>query len=233
MATIGSINFNFSAGTNQTITGYDNENGNQLIQSVQLAFPANSNASAFTLALNASALQMVFMVATQNCTLTTNNTNTADVQTFTITGTPTGGSFPIAWTNANGSVVAASAFYNTNATTLQAALQTLTGAGNVTCSGGPLPGTPINATFASTLNTGKQPVFAVSNAALTGGASPNVTVTHAVIGAPTDTINLTAGIPRVWGASQGYGSNPFSANVNGAFMTCNSATLLSYGIVTN
>ncbi len=228
---IGTIAFNFSAGTSSTISGQDNEAGNQSIISTQVPVPANSTNFPITLALNSSLVQMVYLQASTTCTLTTNNTNTADVQTFTVTGTPSGGSIPIAW-NSNGTVVATSVAYNSNAATLQTALQLLTGAGNTTCSGGPFPGSAINATFAGSLNTGKQPVFVVSNAAFTGGSSPNVTVTHAVTGAPTDTINLVAGIPRIWGASQGYGSSPFSGNVNAAFLTCNSSTLLNIGIVT-
>ncbi len=220
--------------TGATLSGADNEAGTLITTTLgqPIAFPANSNASAFTLALTQANAQLVYLCATSNCTITTNNTNTADVQTFTITGTPTGGSFPVAW-NSNGTIVATSVNYNANAASLQTQLQLLVGNGNVNCNGaGAFPGNSINATFAGSLNTGKQPVFVVSNAALTGGTNANVTVTHAVIGAPTDTITLVGGIPRIWGASQGYGSNPFSGNVNSAFMTCNAATLLNVGLLT-
>ena len=232
MSATGQIATTFSAGGNQSMNGYDNETGTTSITIPLESFPANSVNAPFTLALTAANIQQVFLCATTNCTITTNNTNTADVQTFSITGTPTGGSFPIAWTNSNGSVLVTTAPYNSNSATLQTALQLLTGASNVTCSGGPLPGTPVNATFAGALNTGKQPVFVASNSGLTGGTTPAVSVAHTVVGAPTDTINLVAGIPRVWGASQGYGSSPFSGNVNGAFMTCNASTLLNIGIIT-
>jgi hypothetical protein len=231
MAIQGAFAIQFQAGTSQSISGYDNETGNNILQNTLVGFPANSTNNSFSLAFNIANCEAVFLLATQNCTLTTNNTNTADVQTFTITGTPTGGTFPIAW-NANGTVVATSVLYNANAATLQTALQTLAGTGNVNCTGGPLPGTAINATFSGSLNTGKQPVFVVSNSQLTGGTTPNVTVTHAVVGSPTDTISLVAGIPRIWGASQGYGLCPFTGNVNSANMTCNAALLLSYGILT-
>ena len=230
MSVVGTIAITFSAGTNLSMSGRDNETGNTSILTSQQSFVAGSNSSPFTLQFTGANLQQVYLCATMNCTLTTNNTNTADVQTFAVTGTPTGGTFPIAW-NSNGTIVATSVNFNANASTLQTALQTLAGASNVNCTGGPFPGTAINATFAGALNTGRQPVFVVSNAGLTGGSTPNVTVTHAVIGAPTDTINLVAGIPRIWGASQGYGSNPFFGNVNGAFLTCSASTLLSIGII--
>ncbi len=221
--------------TGATLSGSDNEAGTLITTTLgqPIAFSANSNSFPFTLSLTQANAQLVYLCATSNCTITTNNTNTPDVQTFTLTGTPTGGSFPVAW-NANGTIVATSVPFNANAATLQTQLQLLVGNGNVNCNGaGAFPGNSINATFAGTLNTGKQPVFVVSNAALTGGTNSNVTVTHAVTGAPTDTINLVAGIPRVWGASQGYGSCPFTGNVNGAFMTCNAATLLNVGLLTN
>ena len=220
--------------TGATLSGADNEAGNFLTTTAgqAVAFPANSNSVPFTLAINPANAQLVYLCATTNCVITTNNTNTTDVQTFAVTGTPTGGVIPIAWVNSNGSTLVTSVNYNSNSSTLQTALQTLAGASNVNCSGGPFPGSAINATFAGSLNTGKQPVFTVSNAGLTGGSSPNVTVTHAVVGAPTDTISLVAGIPRIWGASQGYGSCPFSANTNAGFMTCNAATLLNLGYLT-
>ena len=229
MSVIGTMAVTFSAGTNQSMNGYDNETGSQVIMLPQVAFPANSNSTAFSLSFTGVNCQQVYLCATANCTITTNNTNTADVQTITITGTPTGGQFPVYY---NGAAFVAN--YNTNSATFQTSFQALSTVGNsnATVSGGPLPGTPLVITFAGSLNTGLKPNIVVGSAQLTGGTNSTATVTHTTNGAPTDTINLIAGIPRIWGASQGYGSNPFAGNVNGAFMTCNASTLLNVGIIT-
>jgi hypothetical protein len=211
-----------------SMSGYDNEFGATEINGPLVAFAANSNSSPFTLALTAANTQLVFLCATQNCTITTNGTNTADVQTITITGTPTGGWFPVGF---NGAVT--SAAYNTNSSTMQTqlrAMSSINGA-NVTCSGGPLPGTPITCTFAGSLAPGKQPIMVVDSSQLTGGTNSTVSVAHTTPGQPSDTISLVANIPRIWGASSGYGSNPFTTDVTNAHMTCTAATLLNFRIV--
>lgn len=214
-----------------SMSGYDNEFGASEINAPQLAFAANSNAVAFSMSLVVTNAQLVFLCANQNCTITTNGTNTADVQTVSITGTPTGGFFAVGF---NGAVT--SSAYNTNSATFQTqlrALSSINGA-NVTCSGGPLPGTPIVCTFAGTLTPGQQPVMVADSSQLTGGSTPTVSVAHTTPGQPSDTINLVAGIPRIWGRSAGYGANPFTTNVtNGAFLTCTPSTLLNMRILQN
>ncbi len=117
-----------SGGGTTSFSGADNENGAQLISQSQTSFSANSNSSAFSLAFNVANCQLVYLCATQNCTLN-------------------------ASTNNNASAVNSS-------------------------------------------------------------------------------ISLIAGIPRIWGASQGYGANPFNGNTNGAFLSCNAATLLNLAIIT-
>src|SRR5437762_2902489 len=66
-------------------------------------------------------------------------------QTITITGTPTGGTFTLTF---NGATTAAIA-YNASAANVQSALTALSsvGTGNLTASGGALPGTPVVVTF--------------------------------------------------------------------------------------
>ena len=81
-----------------------------------------------------------------------------------------------------------------------------------------LPTNAIVCTFAGSLNSGLQPVFTA--AGLTGGTNAAVAVSHTNAGLPSNTIVLTAGIPLVWGTSQGYGSCPFSVNTNGAYVSC-------------
>jgi hypothetical protein len=229
MATVNDkLQFSVSSSTGSTsLSGYDTESGNTETVFDE-SFPANSVNNSITLALTAANLQSVFLLSDKGCTLRTNNTNTADVQTISITGAPTGGSFPIGFGNA-----VAIAAYNTNAASLQTTLQAMTSIGNsnINCSGGPLPTNGIICTFAGTLNTGLQAVFSTNSAGLTGGTNAAVSVAHTTSGLPSNTIVLTAGIPLVWGTSQGYGANPFTANVNGAFVSCTPATRLQMKIL--
>lgn len=101
-------------------------------------------------------------------------TRVSEVQSLAITGTPTGGTFTLTFRGQTTSGIAHSA----NAATVQAALEALStiGSGNVTCTGGALPGTAVTITFASSLaNTDVDEITATSS--LTGGTSPAVAVT--------------------------------------------------------
>jgi hypothetical protein len=106
----------------------------------------------------------------------------SEVQTVTITGTPTGGSFTLTF---DGQTTASIAFDATNSA-VDTALEALSniGVGEVTVTGGPGPGSPFTVTFASSL--GNVPLMTATSS-LTGGTSPTVTVT-----APTQGTNLTA-----------------------------------------
>jgi hypothetical protein len=106
----------------------------------------------------------------------------AEVQTLTITGTPTGGTFTLAF---NGQVTAPIA-YNANAAAVQAALQALStiGSGNVTGGGGALPGTPVTLTFAGALTNTPVPLVTVASTAFTGGTTPAAAVARTTRGVP-------------------------------------------------
>lgn len=103
-------------------------------------------------------------------------TGVNEVQTLTITGTPTGGTFKLSFKGIKTAAIA----YNANAATVQAALEALisVGTGNVSCGGGALPGTPVTITFQGALAAGPQPVvvFETADNALTGGTSPTGSV---------------------------------------------------------
>lgn len=98
---------------------------------------------------------------------------TAGVQTVTITGTATGGTFTLAY---NGSTTAPIA-YNAAASAVAAALNAIIVGADVTASGGPLPA-GVAVTFPASL---KQNLITASGAALTG-TSPVVTVTSTTAG---------------------------------------------------
>jgi hypothetical protein len=97
---------------------------------------------------------------------------TAEVQTVTITGTPTGGSFTLTYA---GQTTASIAF-DANAAAVQAALLALPnlGTGDVVVGGGPGPGTPYTVTFALSLGNPAQMTAAHT---FTGGTAPNIAVT--------------------------------------------------------
>lgn len=176
-------------------------------------------------------LLSIELIATANMTVTTNlsGTGTADVQTISISGTPTGGSFPLVYSGQ----VAAGIPYNASAATVQAALQALSsiGAGNLTCTGGPLPGTPIVCTFAGSLATGYKAPLLTGSGGLTGGSSPTVSVAHTTPGTPQDTISLVAGVPLAWDAASGLPC-PFVGAVTGFFVTSTNAGRLQGRILT-
>ncbi|MGZ3140800.1 phage tail tube protein [Lentzea chajnantorensis] len=98
-----------------------------------------------------------------------------ELQQIAITGGPTGGT----WTATLNGQTTSGIPYNAAATAVRTALEALStiGAGNVTCTGGPLPGTAVVVEFVGTLAGVDVPQMTTSSASLTGGTSPTVAVT--------------------------------------------------------
>lgn len=94
---------------------------------------------------------------------------TDEKQTVTITGTPTGGTFTLTYAGQTTAAIA----YNATAATVQTRLEALStiGAGNVTVTGGPGPGTAWVVTFAGDL-ADTNVAQMTSTDSLTGGSSP-------------------------------------------------------------
>jgi hypothetical protein len=103
-----------------------------------------------------------------------------DVQTVSITGSPTGGTFTLTWNGLTTGMI----IWKESAGGVQKALEPLTGVGigNVVCTGGPLPATPVVVTFQNVLGNMSQPVMTGTGTLLTGGASPAVAVAHTTNG---------------------------------------------------
>lgn len=103
---------------------------------------------------------------------------TAEVQTVTITGAPTGGTFTLTF---NGQTTAAIP-YNATAAQVQSALEALSTIvpGDILCAGGPLPATAVTVTFFGNL-IGDQPQMTATGS-FTGGTSPAVAVTTTTAG---------------------------------------------------
>ena len=103
-----------------------------------------------------------------------------EVQAVTITGTPTGGTYTLTYSGQTTAAIP----YNATAAQVRIALEALSniGAGNVTTSGGPHPGTAVNVTFTGALANTNVAQMTASSASLTGGTSPTVTVTTSTAG---------------------------------------------------
>ena len=110
--------------------------------------------------------------------LTGHGSATNEVQTVTVTGSPTGGTFTLTFRGATTSGLA----YNAAAATVQTALQGLStiGSGNATVSGS--AGGPYTVTFASALAATAVDEITADGSSLTGGTAPSVTVTTATEG---------------------------------------------------
>lgn len=104
----------------------------------------------------------------------TTASNANEVQTLTITGTPTGGTFKLKFRGYTTATIAYNAIASAVVTALEA-LPTI-GTGGVTATGGPLPGTPVVITFASQLGNQNVPTLVISTPAFTGGTTPVATI---------------------------------------------------------
>lgn len=107
---------------------------------------------------------------------------TNEVQTATITGTPTGGSFTLTFKGRTTATI----LWNSTAATVQAALEALSsiGIGNVLVTGGPGPGTPYVITFIGKLGAQDVPLMTAAHT-FTGGTTPNIAVAATTPGADT------------------------------------------------
>lgn len=99
-----------------------------------------------------------------------------DIQTLTITGTPTGGTFKLRFKGA----VTATINHNANAAAIDSALEALAtiGTGNVAVTGSG----PFTVTFGGDLAGELMPLLELDTNSLTGGSSPDVTIAHTTPG---------------------------------------------------
>jgi hypothetical protein len=140
--------------------------------------------------------------APTDATTALDSTVTSDVQTITITGTPTGGTFTVTLAGVTSGAIA----YNAVASAVQTAIQAMSnvGSGNATVTGGAGPGTPWVVTFAGALASQNITLMTASGALLTGGTSPAVAVTHTT---PGKTGLLSSGLISEDGASEDVKEN--------------------------
>jgi len=117
-------------------------------------------------------------------------TNTNDVQTVTVNGSPTGGTFTLTVTIGSSTLTTAAIAYNAAASAVQTALTNLgnIGTGNVTVSGS--AGGPYTVTFTGSLGAENIAIMTHTDS-LTGGSSPNVSIAHTTPG--VGTFNISGG----------------------------------------
>lgn len=115
----------------------------------------------------------------------------SEAQQIAITGTPTGGTFTLTF----GSDTTAAIAYDATAAIVQAALRLLAGIGSagVSCSGGPLPGTPISVTFTGDLAGLNVAAMTEDHSGLTGGTDPAVAITTTIAGVRGDYRGVSQG----------------------------------------
>lgn len=122
---------------------------------------------------------------------TIDRTATQEVQTITITGTPTGGTFTLTFAGQTTGTIA----YDAAAAAVLAALEALSNIapGDVVVGGGPGPGTPYTVTFSAPLGNVAQ--MTANGSALTGGVAPAVAVTTTTPG--VSALNIGYKAPQV------------------------------------
>lgn len=150
-------------------------------------------------------------VVAQRDTLTAAN----DVQTMTVTGTPTGGSFKLSF---NGQVTAAITYSTTDATlqaNVTAALEALSnvGTGNVTAASSS-SGTVVAITFQAALGNIEQAALTFFQNSLTGGSSPTASFARTTRGRAAGGLFVAYDDARSDGGGVAKGVLPYSVVVD-------------------
>lgn len=102
---------------------------------------------------------------------------TNEVQTVTVTGSPTGGTFKLTYAGQETGTIN----HNAAGSTVQTALRALSTIGSTGCS---VTGSgPYSVTFTGPLANTNVALLTLSTNSLTGGTSPSVTITEATAGA--------------------------------------------------
>ena len=122
----------------------------------------------------------------KTASFTTQQANDA-LQSITITGSPTGGTFVLRFGGQNTSALN----WNATSSQVQTALQALSsiGAGNALVIGGPGPGSAFQVQFTSALGQASQSLITLQTNSLTGGSSPTVAIANVQSGQAFTTIS--------------------------------------------
>ncbi|TKJ34111.1 MAG: hypothetical protein CEE38_18775 [Planctomycetes bacterium B3_Pla] len=147
-----------------------------------------------------------------------------EIQTVSIAGGPTGGTFTLTY---DGQTTAAIA-WNATAAAVDAALEALSniGAGNVICTGPPPPGTAITVEFTGALAGQDVAMMTVDTTNLTGGAPVGSVVettpgraVQGVLGGEATASLVNGGKIRITDTASGYSSSDFAMAWSDSFLT--------------
>ena len=187
------------------------------VEYVSISATASVVAKAATAGYKVRVLGGVLVAGASGASIQLRAGGTNEIQRVTITGSPTGGTFTLTY---SGQTTAGIAF-DATAATVDAALEALSniGAGDVTCTGGPLPGTAVDVEFTNQLGLTDVAAMTASGAGLTGGASPAVAITTPTPGvaatALTGIMVLAAGgSPEMTPNGIGYGDTAVAEALN-------------------
>ena len=143
-----------------------------------------------------------------------------DVQTVTIAGAPTGGTFTLTFGGQTTSPIAYNASANTGSGSVQSLFAALSsvGSANVWVSGSASAGYVIN--FQGSLAAASQTLVTADGSSLTGGTSPTVTVAHTTTGSAGTNAQQTVTVVATGGTyTLGYGGQttvPIAYNATAA-----------------
>lgn len=102
--------------------------------------------------------------------------DSTEIQTLTMTGTPTGGTFTLETNAANPTVPTPAINWNATAAQVRTALEAVYGVGNVAVTGGPFPGATMTVTWQGAKATEDIQTLQIATNSLTGGTTPTVNV---------------------------------------------------------
>ena len=131
------------------------------------------------------------------------NSISSAVQTLSILGSPTGGTFTLTTSAPLPVGTTAAIPYTADAGTVQNALAAIIGAGNVVVTGGPLPSGSLTITFEGAFAQQAIPNLSVTNNNLTGGTSPSGAIATSTIGGVAGSPTLISSVPNTVAALQG------------------------------
>lgn len=173
--------------------------------------PSGSTVSA-SINIPIASLTRLWLFNDQPMGLVTNGGN--EVQRASITGIPTSGTFDLTLSGSTGTFQ-----YDSTAVAFQAELEGMAsiGVGNVVCTGGPLPSTPITYTFQGALaNTNIAQLSVTANNLIDSffSTTPAPIITTIVDGGPAgDSITLKPYLPLIWFKPGHWASCPFTSDV--------------------
>jgi hypothetical protein len=151
-----------------------------------------------------------------------------EVQTITITGTPTGGTFTLTYDGQTTSAIA----YNATAADVKTALAALSNvhAEDITTAGGGLPGTPVTVTFGGGEFDGSNVPQMTATGSLTGGSTPAVAVTTTTGGGGAITVQGVTVASQTYGNAAAAGTIPgFPGQIDSLLFTPGSWLFLDGG----